>query len=121
MWRDSSSYEDSDLPCYDGTAPLDSIIAIYKERARVVGCSTLELRFVFVQHLKGNAREFYLSMPDRADLTFVQLLRRLENRFVDRRGPGIVNHLNFHRAEQEAQVGPDPVLTSSQNMHPQQI
>ena len=89
------------LPSYDGSSPVDSLIQLYRERAMEFGHSGLQLKFLFTQHLKGKALEFYMNMPDRAELSFNQLMRRFKEHFMERPQTAVSSMMELQTCRQK--------------------
>lgn len=69
------------LPNIDETVNIKKVVEEYKARQDLMGYTTLETKSLFINHLQGKVREFYLQIGNRAEFNFEELVEKLSNRF----------------------------------------
>ena len=69
------------LPTYSGEEKLEPVVAMFNERAEILGWDEYTLRMQFSQSLVGKAREFYYGLNGRQWLNLEGVVARLKARF----------------------------------------
>lgn len=61
------------LPMIEGSVPMDTIFAIYKDRAKIRKWNGYQLRTVFLEHLSGKYRDSFYTMANKDDLALEEI------------------------------------------------